>query len=693
MLNIQNLTKRYGSKTAVDNLSLHIEAGEICAFIGHNGAGQTTTLKACCGLLTPDGGAITVDGMSIRERPIDCKRVMAYIPDNPDMYEFLTGYEYLNFVADVYGVSKADRERRIAELGELLGITEALGGAISECSHGMKQKIAIISALIHKPKLILMDEPFVGLDPVAAHQLKNLMAEHCAAGGAMAGLLLLTGEQAAGLLCLVRPTKNGRGALFRRKFAAMVAELAGLFVLTYGGNLAISAAVLGLGDLRRPVQAVIGLQGCPLPLTAGEYLLCVFAGKLLWLLAAETVFFLLCACTDRAALALGSGFAVGVLGLAMQKVPVLWLQSLSLTRLASMDTFLKDCVYLNLFGLPVSRFPAALVFCAAVTAGGYAAGRAVFCRKSAVPSVKNRAARLPLPSGAHTGPLRHEGYKLLVRGGLGAALVCLLAVQIVSTRAVKPPSSEREMYYRSYSERLSGPPTAEKDAFLDAENERFAALHAQLEQAAAQAGGDTFLLEQLTADTERQLRPEDTFREAEAQYRALLPGQSYVYASGYERLFGPVGARETLAYMGLLVFALLLGLSQTMAGETESGVDVLIRTAGAQRAVLRRKLLLCALLLPAALAAAYLPRLIAVAYRYSLPLLTAPAAGLPIFRRMPPWLPLWGVLALAALARLAAAAAAGAGILALSARTKSTVYTLLIGCAVLLPVMLLILFQ
>lgn len=185
MLNIQNLTKRYGSKTAVDNLSLSIEAGEICAFIGHNGAGKTTTLKACCGLLTPDSGEITVDGMSIREKPIDCKRVMAYIPDNPDMYEFLTGYEYLNFVADVYGVTKEDREKRIAELGVLLGITDALGGAISECSHGMKQKIAIISALIHKPKLILMDEPFVGLDPVASHQLKNLMAEHCANGGAI----------------------------------------------------------------------------------------------------------------------------------------------------------------------------------------------------------------------------------------------------------------------------------------------------------------------------------------------------------------------------------------------------------------------------------------------------------------------------------------------------------------------------
>lgn len=185
MLKIQNLTKRYGSKTAVDDLSLQLEAGEICAFIGHNGAGKTTTLKACCGLLTPDSGEIMVDGMGIQERPLDCKRIMAYIPDNPDMYEFLTGYEYLNFVADIYGVSKAEREARIQELGDLLGITDALSSAISEYSHGMKQKVVIISALIHKPKLILMDEPFVGLDPVAAHQLKTLMAKHCAEGGAI----------------------------------------------------------------------------------------------------------------------------------------------------------------------------------------------------------------------------------------------------------------------------------------------------------------------------------------------------------------------------------------------------------------------------------------------------------------------------------------------------------------------------
>lgn len=174
MLNIQNYTKRFGDKIAVDDLSLHIAAGEICAFIGHNGAGKTTTLKACCGLLKPDGGTITVNGIDIQKDPIACKKIMAYIPDNPDLYEFLTGYEYLNFVADMYGVSEADRKARMEALAERLDIKNALPNLISECSHGMKQKIAVIGALIHEPKLILMDEPFVGLDPIAAHELKRL---------------------------------------------------------------------------------------------------------------------------------------------------------------------------------------------------------------------------------------------------------------------------------------------------------------------------------------------------------------------------------------------------------------------------------------------------------------------------------------------------------------------------------------
>lgn len=185
MLRISHFTKTYGDKVAVDDLSLHIAPGEIFGFIGHNGAGKTTTLKACSGILQFDKGEIFVAGHSVKEDPIACKRELAYIPDNPDLYDFLTGFQYLNFVADIYGVSKPDRTARIQHYGELLGMTDDLSLPISDCSHGMKQKIALISALIHQPKLILMDEPFVGLDPLASHQLKNVMAQHCAEGGAI----------------------------------------------------------------------------------------------------------------------------------------------------------------------------------------------------------------------------------------------------------------------------------------------------------------------------------------------------------------------------------------------------------------------------------------------------------------------------------------------------------------------------
>ncbi len=185
MLRIEHYTKTYGEKVAVDDLSLHIAPGEIFGFIGHNGAGKTTTLKACCGILQFDKGDIFVNGKSIRTDPMGCKQDMAYVPDNPDLYEFLTGIQYLNFVADIYGVSREERQERIRRYGELLGMTDDLTLPISDCSHGMKQKVALIAALIHKPKLILMDEPFVGLDPVASHQLKQVMAEHCREGGAI----------------------------------------------------------------------------------------------------------------------------------------------------------------------------------------------------------------------------------------------------------------------------------------------------------------------------------------------------------------------------------------------------------------------------------------------------------------------------------------------------------------------------
>ncbi|MBR3683671.1 MAG: ABC transporter ATP-binding protein [Lachnospiraceae bacterium] len=185
MLKISHLTKKYGDKKAVDDLSLEIGAGEIYAFIGHNGAGKTTTIKACCGLLNFDEGDIWIDGIPVKEKPLECKQMLAYIPDNPDLYDFMSGIKYLNFVADVFGVSKEDREKRIAEYADTFGLTEDLAQPISAYSHGMKQKLAIISALIHTPKLIIMDEPFVGLDPKAAHSLKLIMRNICDNGGAI----------------------------------------------------------------------------------------------------------------------------------------------------------------------------------------------------------------------------------------------------------------------------------------------------------------------------------------------------------------------------------------------------------------------------------------------------------------------------------------------------------------------------
>ena len=185
MLNIQHFTKTYGEKKAVDDLSLRIAPGEIYGFIGHNGAGKTTTLKAAVGILQFDAGEITIGGHSIQTEPLACKRLLAYIPDNPDLYDFMSGIQYLNFIADVFGIPAAERWARIEPYADAFELTGDLGQPISAYSHGMKQKLAIIAAWIHDPKLIIMDEPFVGLDPKAAHLLKGMMREHCDAGGAI----------------------------------------------------------------------------------------------------------------------------------------------------------------------------------------------------------------------------------------------------------------------------------------------------------------------------------------------------------------------------------------------------------------------------------------------------------------------------------------------------------------------------
>ena len=185
MLQITHLTKTYGEKKAVDDLTLSIAPGEIYGFIGHNGAGKTTTLKAAAGILPFDEGDIRIAGVSVRDDPLACKKNIAYLPDNPDLYDYMTGAQYLNFIADVFGIGADERRARIGDYSARFELTDDLGGAISGYSHGMKQKLALISAWLHAPKLILMDEPFVGLDPKASHLLKEMMREHCDAGNAI----------------------------------------------------------------------------------------------------------------------------------------------------------------------------------------------------------------------------------------------------------------------------------------------------------------------------------------------------------------------------------------------------------------------------------------------------------------------------------------------------------------------------
>ncbi len=185
MLKIEHLTKTYGEKKAVDDLSLHIAPGEIYGFIGHNGAGKTTTLKSVVGILQFDAGEITIGGVSLRRDPLACKKMLAYIPDNPDLYDYMTGIKYLNFIADIFGVSAETRQERIRKYADLFELTDDLAQPVAAYSHGMKQKLAIIAAWMHDPKLIIMDEPFVGLDPKASHLLKGMMREICDQGGAI----------------------------------------------------------------------------------------------------------------------------------------------------------------------------------------------------------------------------------------------------------------------------------------------------------------------------------------------------------------------------------------------------------------------------------------------------------------------------------------------------------------------------
>lgn len=499
---------------------------------------------------------------------------------------------------------------------------------------------------------------------------------------AVSGLVLLTGERSAGLMVLLRPTRRGHGALYWRKAAAMLATVLAGVVLLYGANLAVSAAVLGLGDPARPIQTIPSMQSCPVPLTVFGWLLCFVGEKLLWGWAVGALFFLLCTTTGRAwAAFLLAGGGAG-LALLLGSRGSLWPRLLSLSRAAEVEESWRGCIYLNFFGLPLRQtalLPAMLLL---LTVGGCLGGAVVFCRTQAVQPVRQRRG-LPLPRLRHTVLLAYEARKLLLTGGALLVLAVFVLVQVGSYRDFRAYFNADEWFYRAYSEKLAGEPTPEKNAYLASETARFAELQNELADYARITEGNEDALQFMARDVLSALRAQDGFEKAKQQYEQLQPGQSYVYETGYNVLLGYFGVQKDLLDLAKLFFFLTVALSAVFAMEQETGVAVLQTAAGANGRVLRRKLLLTAVLVLLMVTAAFLPRLLAVHGAYGLPEWGAQANSLPLLSGVPAGWRIRTVLGLRALMHVLLGAGGAAVILLLSRKTRSTIQTMLIAAGIL----------
>lgn len=459
-----------------------------------------------------------------------------------------------------------------------------------------------------------------------------------------AALLLFSRERESGTLCLLRPTKLGRGRLYFRKYFAVAASALIPAALMYAGCGVIAVCELGSVDPGLPVQAVYGFAACPYSLSVGGFLALFFLMKALWLVACAG-FFTLAASALRSALALPACALAAAVSFALSALPANLPRCLNLAAAGETARLFDGLLFLNLFGLPVPRLAATAAFCALFAVLCAAGGWALFVKRGAV--VASRRVRAGFALGLHLHPMRHELRKLFLSSGALAVLGVLLLVQVWGNLDIGS-GTVQEAQYRQYSAVLMGAPDAEKDEYILAEAARFEALRADYaalmqsaQDGAASGLGNSIL---------RELEAESAFLEARAQYEALGEGESYVYKTPYELLYGAQGRADALADTAKLALALALSLPFFFCMDAETGVEQLINSAGARRDVRRRKraagflfALLCAL-------AAYVPRLAATALAYGLPELGASAASLQLFSELPPAVPLWGVLTASALA-------------------------------------------
>ncbi len=500
--------------------------------------------------------------------------------------------------------------------------------------------------------------------------------------GCVVGMFLITQERSRGMSCLLRPTKYGRIHMFMNKFRAMCVLVFLEFIVIYGTNFVIAGTLFGIGNVSRAVQSVYGLEACPYALSVGGYLSLLLIGKLLCGLAASAVFFLICTCTSRSAVALSCGFVAGVLSVWMARSSSLWVRAWSLWFAEDILSYLKGSIYLNLFGNAFPQLYAVLIGIVSLFILSTIIACIIFCRQSAI----GNAGKLHIhfPTLRTTSIWLQEGWKVLfLQGGL-IVLIIFGIVQSYNYKDFYIQHDLRETFYARYSELLSGEPSKEKEEYLLQEMFRYEQIKKELEE----SGDDIDKVTELDA----QLLVEPAFESAFSQYQRLSGSQKYVYETGYNRLYNHEGISDDLKNTLLLALAMILVLSGVFAIEEESGMKILQCSSGNQKRIIRSKLIWSAVFLLVAMTIAYLPQYMSVYKGYGLPLLSAQANSLSIFCIFPDAISILGILLLTLGIRLVLASVVGILILWISKKTGSTVITMLLCVgAIILPLIITIL--